>query len=172
MSSDKDQKRKKTLIWKCQVIMTGEDAYINNKKQLQNRALSFICKKITSFGFLSRLPMAYSTTASGTSYLLPNMWTLANAKADLDVFFLVQKWFQLPGCKTQIFRERWEQRVPTGTNTCNRRGRFQPGYVIDESAGHCSRKTLPESGPCLQLWYQHCPKTWMNNSNWLPMWLT
>ena len=44
--------------------------------------------------------------------------------------FLVQKWFQLLGYKTQSVQERWQERVPTGPKSYNGRGRFQPVYAL------------------------------------------
>ena len=52
----------------------------------------------------------------------------------------VRKWFQLLECKTQSFQERRQQRVPTGTNSYNGRGRCQPVEAVQESTGIFSRK--------------------------------
>ena len=54
--------------------------------------------------------------------------------------FLVQKRFQLLGCKTQSIQERLQRKVPTGPKTYDGRVRFQPVYAIEESAGQCGRK--------------------------------
>ena len=54
--------------------------------------------------------------------------------------FFVQKRLQLLGGKTQSIRERWQEGVPTGPKSCDGRGRFQPVYAIEESAGQCNRK--------------------------------
>ena len=54
--------------------------------------------------------------------------------------FVVQKRFELLGCKTQSFEERRQERVPTGPQSFIGRGRFQPVYGIEESAGQRSRK--------------------------------
>ena len=54
--------------------------------------------------------------------------------------FLVEKRFQLLGYKTQSIQERSQRIVPTGPKTYDGRGRFQPVYAIEESAGQCGRK--------------------------------
>ena len=68
------------------------------------------------------------------------MCTLANAKTDSDDFF-VQKGFLLLECKTRSLQERWQQRVPTASKSHIGRSRFQPVFAIEESAGHCSKKS-------------------------------
>ena len=70
--------------------------------QLQNHSLTFIHGNksfLSATSILSRSPMGYNTTV-----LVPTIWTLANVKTVLDDF-LVQKRFQLHGCKTQIIQE-------------------------------------------------------------------
>ena len=65
------------------------------------------------------------------------MWTLANVKKDLDNFLGPKT---VPTTQTQSIQERWQERVPTGPKSYHSRGRSQPFYPIEESAGQCSRK--------------------------------
>ena len=54
-------------IWKCHVTMTKKDACINNENHLQNLSATSIHKNkplLSATSILSRLPMAYNTTAS------------------------------------------------------------------------------------------------------------
>ena len=39
-------------------------------------------------------------------------------------------------------------------------------------SGSLGQKTLAERKTCPYCWYQQCPTTWMNNSNWPTRWLT
>ena len=58
--------------------------------QLQNHSLTFVYKAKTPFSatsFLSCSPMAYNNTAPLYKLVLPSMWTLANVKTGLDIFF-------------------------------------------------------------------------------------
>ena len=78
--------------------------------------------------------MAYSTTASLDK---PTYTDHVDFGKSQDSFrhFLGPKGFQSLGCKAQ----RWQQKITTGTKSCNVRGRFQPVIAIEESAGHCSQ---------------------------------
>ena len=58
--------------------------------------------------------------------------------------FVVQKRFQLLGCKTQSIEERWQERIPSGPKSYNGRGRFQPVYAIEESAVNAAKNFARE----------------------------
>ena len=79
--------------------------------------------------------MAYNTTASLDKLNCTDYVDFGKCQDRFGQFFLVQKRFQLTGCKTQSIQERWQERVPTGPKSYNGRGRFQPVYAIEESAG-------------------------------------
>ena len=88
-------------MWKRHVTRTGKDAHIGNEKQLQNNSITFIHTNkslLSATSFLSRLPKVYNTTVSLdklTWQLSRQIWTI----------FLVQKWFQLLGCKFDVFKK-------------------------------------------------------------------
>ena len=122
--------------------MITKGTYISNKLVPQNQSLYFIHKKLSSF--------SYQPSRSITKGLqqccflektnLHQLCELWQTPTQIWTFFLIQNWFHLLGCKFYIFRESWQQRFPTGTNSYNGRGRFQPVYAIEESVCHCSRK--------------------------------
>ena len=63
----KTEKIKNLHILKCYVTVTEKDAYVGQKKQLQNHSLNFIHKNeaiLSATSILSSSSMAYNTTAS------------------------------------------------------------------------------------------------------------
>ena len=139
---DNDQKRK-LLVWKHQVPLTGKEAYISNKVQLQNYSSVFFQsdKSLPSASStLSRSPMAYNTTASvgkpictdyvefgkGQDRLGQNSWS-KNHSIYLDAKF---EFFQKDGNKSFL----------TGAKSDIGRGRFQPVLKIEETVGLCRKK--------------------------------
>ena len=83
--------------------------------------------------------MAYNTTASLDKLTCTDSVDFGKCQGRFGRFSWSNK-DSVFGCQTQSIHERWQESVPTGSNFYNGRGRCQPVYAIEESAGQCSRK--------------------------------
>ena len=152
------KKRNKFLIWKCQVTMpkkgknlliwtshvtmTKRDTCISNETQLKIILQFSFTKTYTSFSYQHFISFThglqqYCFLGQVNLYRLCGFWQMSR---QIWTIFLVEKRFQLLGCKTQSIQEKWQERVPTGPKSYNGRGRFQPVYAIEESTGEFSKK--------------------------------
>ena len=136
------KKGKRFLIWKSHVTMTRREAYICNEMQLKSFSYLLSQKQITPFSYQLSISFThglqhYCFLGQANLYRLIGVWQISR---QIWTIFLVQKRFQLLGCKFQSIQERWQERVPTGPKSYNGRGKLQPVYAIEESAGQCSRK--------------------------------
>ena len=59
---------------------------------------------------------------------------------EIWLIFLVHLWFQLLRCSTQSFRENWQQKILTSTESYKGRIKIQPVLSSEVSAGPSSRK--------------------------------
>ena len=99
------------------------------------------------------------------------MWSLENVKADLDIFLgpKMTPYTRMSKIKfsTETTKEtfafskilQWERQI--STSWCN----WGISWLLQQ-------KIFVERKTCDQRWYPQCPKTWMNNSNWLTKQLT
>ena len=81
--------------------------------------------------------MAYNTTVSLDKLTCNNYVDFGNCQDRFGQFSWSKNHSNYLDVK---LNERWQQSVPTGPKSYNGRGRFQPVYAIEESAGQCSRK--------------------------------
>ena len=162
------KKGKKLLLWKCHVTMAKKQAYISNQLPLHIYSSTFIHKKIFSFSYQHSISFTHDSQhyCFLRQTILCQLRRLQQMAEQIWAIFLVQKRFQLLGCKTQSIQERWQERVDwpkilqwekqISTSLCD--------WGISWSM---QQKILLERKIWPQCWYLQCPETWMNNSNWL-----
>ena len=161
------------LIWKGHVTMIKKDAYKINKSQLQCHSLTFIHKKTvpTATSMLSRSTMDYNTTASLEKLTCTDYVDFGKCDDRFRHFFWSQKDSIYLDVKLKDFRKAGKnyfqlvQYLTMGEADFKQFLRLRNQLVIQQ-------KTLLERKTYPHCWYQHCPKTWMNNSSWLKRWLT
>ena len=149
--------------------MIKKDAYISNEMQLQTFFYFSFTKISHFFQLLSCSSIAYNTTASMDNLTCTDLWTLANAKTDLDIFYgpelIPTTWILNSKFAKKMITKisdwykilLWERQISTKSCDCPISWSLQQNTMLE-------RKT------CLHLWHQHCPKTWMNNSNCSQVW--
>ena len=119
-----------------------------NRQQIAtpNAFFNFHAQRNTSFSYQSFLLTTrthgleyYCFSGQGILYQLCGLWELSKMFRTL---FLIQKWLQLLGWKTENFQEKWQQRFSTGTIFYNGRTKFQTVHAIEDSDGRCRSKPL------------------------------
>ena len=143
-------------------------------KQLQNHSLSFIHKNkslLSATSILSRSLMAYNTTASLDKLTCTDYVEFCKSQPDLDNFLGPK---MIP--TTWMLNSNYSRKMTTKSSDWSKILQWQRqiatylcGWGISWS---WQFKTLLEEKVWPQWWYLQCPKTRMNNSNWLTRWLT
>ena len=88
---------------------------------------------------LSRSPMAYNTTASLDKLTFTDYVDFGKCQDRFGRFSWSKNDSNYLDVKLKVFRKD-DKKELTGPKSYNGRSRFQPVYVIEESAGQCSRK--------------------------------
>ena len=119
-------------------------AYKSSDLQLSNHCSTFILKnQIASFSYhhsisFTRGLQHYSVLGQTSLHRLCGLWQVSK---QIWTFFLVQKGFQLLGCKTKCVQERRQKcRISTLTKLFKGRIRFQPVYSTKKSTSCCCRQ--------------------------------
>ena len=166
------KKRKNLLIWKSYVTITKTDAYISYKLQFQISFLTFIHKIISlrsATTILYRSPMAYNTTASYDKLTCTDYVEFRKCQDSFGQFSWSKNRSTCLDVKLKVFKKddnkefRVVQNPSTGEVHFNqfKRSRNQPVNAAEKPVRE------EKLSPVLK-----CPKTWMNNSNWLTRWFT
>ena len=137
------EKGKNLLIWKCHLTIAKKVAHKSNELQLLNHSLSFNvrnCSLLSATSFLSRSPMAYNSTASLDKLTCTNYVDFGKCQ---DKFGQIS-WSKNDSNYSDV-KPKFSKKMTTNSAEWSKilkgRGRFQPVYAIEESTGHCSRKT-------------------------------
>ena len=175
MSRDKNQK-KKNVIRNCQVTMTKKDAYISNELQLQNHSLlSFHKNKSlpSATSIISRSPVAYHTTASFDKLTCTDYVDFGNCQDRFGRLFWSKNDSNYLDVKLKVLKrsDNKESNLVKKNLTMGEID-FNQFMPLRNRLVFAAKNFARERKMCPQCWYQHCPKTWMNNSKRLTRWLT
>ena len=159
-------------IRKHHVTSTKKESFVSNKLQLQKHSSTFIHKNLlllSATSILFRWPKAYNTIVPLEKLACTDHADFGKKPRQNWTFFLCKK-FQLLGCKTKSFQEKWQRRLPTGKKSKNGEAdfnqfmRLRNQLVIQAEIVGTKEKLPPVQLP-------NCPKKWMNKPIWLTWWL-
>ena len=124
MSRDNDQNKKNLLLSKGHVRLAKKRCVYEYRKAAPKSLSKFHSRKgIISLSYHLSLLFTndvhhYCVFGQANLYQLFELWKMPG---QIWTIFLVQKCFQLLGCKTQNFQGSWQQRVLTGPKSYNGR---------------------------------------------------
>ena len=154
--------------------MTEKDEYISNEMQLQNHSLTFFHKNkplLSATSILSRSHMAYNTTASLDKLTCTDYVDFGTGQDRFGRFSWSKNDSNNLDVKLKVFKKddnkefRLVQKITMGEADFNQFMRLRHQLVIAAEIFAREENLTP-------VMILRCPKTWMNNSNWLTRLLT
>ena len=169
MSRDNDQKKTESPYMEMSGDNRQKVAYISNELQPVNHSLSFNVRNyllLSATSILSRSSMAYNTTASLDKLTCISYLDFGKCQDRFGRFSWSKNDSSYLDVKLKVFKKndnkefRLVQKFTMGDADFSQFMRLRNQQSLQQKTW-LGRKTWP------QCWYLQCPKTWMNNWNWL-----